>query len=215
MTARLYPRNWRGDGVPSFKPSGQKGWPIRGQDLVRLSADYWWVIGVGVVLTLARFSEAFLVLKGRAAGLPLALVPVVMVVMNVVYAATSAPAGALSDRIGRRPVLVAGLAALACADLALALMPGLAGLFVGVSLWGLYMWLTQGLLSALVADTAPEDLRGTAFGIFNLATAAALLAASGIAGLFWDRYGPSSTFLVGAVFAALAAAGLTLRRRQA
>ncbi|WP_249138403.1 MFS transporter [Phenylobacterium montanum] len=182
---------------------------------MRLSADYWWVIGVGVVLTLARFSEAFLVLKGRAAGLPLALVPVVMVVMNVVYAATSAPAGALSDRIGRRPVLVAGLAALACADLALALMPGLAGLFVGVSLWGLYMWLTQGLLSALVADTAPEDLRGTAFGIFNLATAAALLAASGIAGLFWDRYGPSSTFLVGAVFAALAAAGLTLRRRQA
>ncbi len=193
------------------KPSAQRGWPIRRADLARLGAGYWWVVLTGAILTLARFSEAFLVLKGRAAGLPVALVPLVMVVMNLVYAGIAAPAGALSDRVGRRPVLIVGLAVLVVADLVLANVPGLLGLFVGVGLWGLYMGLTQGLLSALVADTAPDDLRGTAFGIFNLVIAGALLAASALAGLLWQAAGPSATFIAGAGFAALAAFALALQ----
>ncbi len=194
------------------KQSGQRGWPIRRADLVRMSGAYWWVVVVGVVFTLARFSEAFLVLKGQDAGLPVALVPIVMVLMNLMYAAVSTPAGALSDRIGRRKVLIAGLLALVGADLVLGFAPGLVGLFLGASLWGLYMGLSQGLLSALVADTAPADLRGTAFGIFNLLTGGALLVASVLAGILWARYGPTATFAAGAGFAAIAAIALTTDR---
>ena len=193
---------------PTSKPNGHKGWPIRRVDLARLPAAYWLAVGIGVVMTLARFSEAFLLLKGQQAGLPLALVPLVMVLMNVVYAAIATPAGAWSDRIGRRKVLALGLAVLVLADLALAFAPGLGGLVVGVTCWGAYLGLTQGLLSALVADTAPENLRGTGFGIFNLVTGVALLVASTLAGLLWQTVGPSATFATGAVFAAVAAVGL-------
>ncbi len=189
----------------SLKPSGQRGWPIRRADLARMSGAFWWVVVIGVVFTLARFSEAFLVLKGQAAGVPVALVPMVMVVMNLVYSAISTPAGILSDRIGRRAVLVAAMVVLVAADLVLAFAPGLVGLFIGVGLWGAYMGLSQGLLSALVADTAPGDLRGTAFGIFNLVTGVALLLASTLAGVLWESYGPAATFLVGAGFAGMAA----------
>lgn len=190
------------------RPSGQKGWPVRRADLDRMSGAYWRVVIIGAVFTMARFSEAFLVLKGQQAGLPLALVPLVMVVMSLVYAILATPAGAWSDRAGRRKVLVAGLLVLVAADLALAFAPGLGGLFVGVALWGAYMGLSQGLLSALVADTAPEDLRGTAFGVFNLVTGVALLAASTLAGVLWHRFGSGATFSAGAVFAGIAAIGL-------
>ena len=190
------------------RPSRQKGWPIRRANLAHLSVAYWWVVVVGVVFTMARFSEAFLVLKGQEAGLPLALVPIAIVVMNAVYAAISTPAGVVSDRIGRRKVLVAGLAVLVAADLVLAFAPGITGLLVGAALWGAYMGLSQGLLSALIADTAPADLRGTAFGIFNLLTGLALLAASALAGVLWVRFGSTATFAAGAGFAAIAALAL-------
>lgn len=186
------------------RPSGQKGWPIKRADMARMSSAYWWTVAIGAAFTLARFSEAFLVLKGQQAGLPIALVPLVMVAMNLVYAIVATPAGALSDRIGRRAVLAMGLGVLIAADLALAFLPGLMGLFAGVALWGLFMGLTQGLLSALVADTAPDDLRGTAFGIFNLVTGGALLLASSLAGVLWERFGPAATFEAGAAFAGLA-----------
>ncbi|GHH25337.1 MFS transporter [Sphingomonas glacialis] len=188
------------------KPSGQKGWPIKRADLARMSPAYWWTVAIGAAFTLARFSEAFLVLKGQQAGLPIALVPLVMVAMNLVYAIVATPAGSLSDRIGRRAVLGVGLGVLIGADLVLAFLPGLVGLFVGVALWGLFMGLTQGLLSALVADTAPADLRGTAFGIFNLVTGTALLFASALAGVLWEEFGPTATFAAGAALATLAAA---------
>lgn len=194
------------------KHSGQKGWPIKRADMARMSPAYWWTVAIGAAFTLARFSEAFLVLKGQQAGLPIALVPLVMVAMNLVYAIVATPAGALSDRVGRRAVLGMGLGVLIAADLALAFLPGLVGLFIGVALWGLFMGLTQGLLSALVADTAPADLRGTAFGIFNLVTGAALLLASTLAGVLWERFGPSATFEAGAVLAALAAAVIAISR---
>ncbi|PSC04294.1 MFS transporter [Alsobacter soli] len=182
--------------------------PIRLLDTAQLGGAFWAVTGVAAVLTLARFSEAFLVLRSCDAGLPVAWVPIVMVAMNIVYALSSYPAGALSDRLGRRGVMVVGVAFLIGADLLLAINGSFAVLLAGVALWGLHMGFTQGLLATLVADTAPARLRGTAFGVFNLAAGVAMLAASLIAGALWDAYGAPATFLSGAAFTTLALAGL-------
>jgi len=189
--------------------------PIGWREVGRLGAPFWAVVGVGVVFSLARFSEAFLILRAHDAGLALALTPLVLIVMNVVYAVCAAPAGALSDRIGRRGLLALGMVVLMVADGALALWPGLVGVLVGVALWGLHLGLTQGLLSALVADAAPAEARGTAFGLFNLLTGLALLVASGLAGVVWDLAGPAATFEVGGGFALLALAGLVAQARAA
>ncbi len=179
--------------------------PIRLVDLRRLDPAFWGIVGVGIVFTLARFSEAFLVLKAYNEGLPLALAPLVLVVMNLVYTLGAYPAGAWSDQASPARLLLWGLAALIAADLALAFAPGLTGAFVGIALWGAHMALTQGLLAKLVAQHAPADLRGSAFGMFNLATGVAMLAASVVAGLLWQHIGPAATFAAGAGFAALAA----------
>lgn len=178
--------------------------PIHFRDVRKLSAAFWAVVALGVVFTLARFSEAFLILKANAEGLTPALAPLVLVVMNVVYAFGAYPAGALSDSLHERGLLGLGLMALIAADLSLALASGLFGVFAGVALWGAHMALTQGLLAKLVAARAPAALRGSAFGIFNLATGLSLLAASVLAGLLWDRIGPAAPFLAGAGFAAFA-----------
>ncbi|HXF87266.1 MAG TPA: MFS transporter [Xanthobacteraceae bacterium] len=188
--------------------------PLSRAELTRLGAMYWWIIGIATVFTLARFSEAFLVLKAQAVGVPIYLVPGVMVAMNVFYAIAAYPAGILSDKVGRMPILLAGLALLIAADVVLALASGFLGLAAGVVLWGLHMGFSQGLLASLVADAAPAELRGTAFGIFNLVTGAALLAASIIAGALWDVVGPAGTFWTGAAFAALAFTGLLSIRRR-
>ena len=188
--------------------------PLSRAELARLDAGYWAVVAIAAVFTLARFSEAFLILRAQAAGLDVALAPLVMVVMNVVYAVASWPAGALSDRLGRYGVIVGGFALLIVADLALALGSGVAWVMLGVALWGLHMGMTQGTLSALVADTAPEHLRGTAFGGFNLVSGLAQLAASVIAGALWGAFGPEGTFLAGAVFTAVALAALPVVRRR-
>lgn len=187
--------------------------PLSRAELSRLDITYWMVVAVAAVFTLARFSEAFLLLRAQSVGLHLTFVPVVMVVMNVVYAFSAWPAGALSDRIGRYGLLTAGFALLIVADLVLAFGNSVAPVMIGVALWGLHMGLTQGLLSALVADTAPAELRGTAFGMFNLVSGIALLAASVIAGELWDRIGPDGTFLAGALFTAVALAALPFARR--
>ncbi len=189
----------------------KRGWPIHIADLKRLPPRFWVVVGIGIVFTLARFSEAFLVLKALRSGLTLALLPLVYVWMNVVYALLAGPAGALSDRIGRTKVLLAGLCAQVIADGVLAFVPGIIGVFVGVGLWGMYLGLSQSLLSALIADASPEDLRGTAFGLFNLLTGLGLLTASLVAGLLWDAYGPRATFVAAAVFSMLAAAMMAVR----
>ena len=190
--------------------------PLSRSELGRLGALYWWIVAGAAVFTLARFSEAFLVLKAQAIGMPLVLVPVVLVIMNVAYAASAYPVGVFADRIGRVLLLIAGLLFLVAADVILAFSSGFFGLGVGVVLWGLHMGFTQGLLAALVADAAPAELRGTAFGMFNLVTGIALLAASVIAGGLWDRVGPQGTFLAGAAFAVLTLIGLiALRTRLA
>lgn len=187
--------------------------PIRREDLRRLGGDYWWVVGVGAVFTLARFSEAFLVLRAEQSGVPLALVPLVMVAMNGVYGASAYPFGRLADRMDHRTLLAMGLVVLIAADLVLASGTHWATLLAGVALWGVHMGLTQGLLATMVADTAPADLRGTAFGFFNLVSGVAMLLASVLAGLLWDQLGAAFTFYASAVFSALALAGLLLPRR--
>ncbi|HVZ50661.1 MAG TPA: MFS transporter [Pseudolabrys sp.] len=187
--------------------------PLSRAELSRLDIAYWMVVGVSAVFTLARFSEAFLLLRAQSVGLALTFVPAVMVIMNVVYAFSAWPAGALSDSIGRYRLLFAGFALLIVADLVLAFGNSVWAVMAGVALWGLHMGLTQGLLAALVADTAPAELRGTAFGMFNLVSGVALLAASVIAGELWDRIGPDGTFLAGALFTAVALAALPFARR--
>ncbi|MET4797921.1 MFS transporter [Bradyrhizobium sp. LB11.1] len=192
---------------PSREPAKN---PLNTAAMRQLGPVYWRVVAVGVVFTLARFSEAFLILRAQNIGLNAMWVPAVLVLMNIAYALSAYPAGVLSDRINRTALLALGLVFLAGADLALALLPSLPGLALGVVLWGLHMGLTQGLLSALVADTAPQNLRGTAFGYFNLFTGLALLAASVIAGALWDVYGPAGTFLAGLGFALAALVGLLM-----
>jgi MFS family permease len=178
----------------------------------RLPRRYWLVVPVGAVLTLARFSEAFLVLRAQSVGFAIGHVPVVMIVMNVIYAGVAYPAGIAADRFSRRMLLIAGLAMLIAADLVLAAAAAPSHVLVGAALWGAHMGLTQGLLSKLVADASPVDLRGTTFGIFNLVSGAALLLASVIAGALWSAIGAPATFLAGATFAALAAVGLLAYR---
>lgn len=188
--------------------------PLSRRELARLPRRYWSVVLLASVFTLARFSEAFLILRAQGAGLSVTWVPLVLVVMNVVYALAAYPAGALSDRIGRFGLLAAGLVVLIAADLVLAWAPGLAAIALGVVLWGLHMALTQGLLAALVADSAPSDLRGTAFGVFNLVSGVALLVASVLAGALWDVMGAPATFLAGAGLAAASLIGLFALRRS-
>lgn len=182
--------------------------PVRIADLRQLPRAFWLLVAIGAVFTLARFSEAFLILKANAEGLPLALAPLVLVTMNAVYALAAYPLGSLSDRLSAKTVLIAGLLVLIASDLALAMLPGVTGAFVGIALWGVHMAATQGLFAKLVADRSPPELRGSAYGIFNLVTGLALLAASVIAGLVWDASGPAATFLVGAGCAIIALAGL-------
>ena len=186
--------------------------PIGLAEIKRLGPSYWWIAGIAAVFTLARFSEAFLILRAQDVGLPITLVPAVLVVMNVVYALAAYPAGVASDRMNRTTLLIVGLVLLIAADLALALLPSIGGVALGVVLWGLHMGLTQGLFAALVADAAPPELRGTAYGFFNLLTGVAMLAASVIAGALWDATGPKGTFVAGACFAFLALAGLLALR---
>jgi len=187
--------------------------PIRRSDLSRLGKGFWIVTGVGVLFSLARISEAFLVLKVHAEGLSLALAPLAMVAMSLVYALGAYPAGALSDRMPPRVLLLWGIVALIAADLLLAFAPGLVGAFAGIALWGLHMALTQGVLARMIADSAPPELRGSAFGLFSLTTGLAMLAASVIGGLLWDALGSQATFAAAAAFAAASALALAVFRR--
>jgi MFS family permease len=177
--------------------------PLTLGGLKTLGGGYWIVVAIGAVLTLARFSEAFLILRAQEAGLALALAPLVLVIMNIVYAASAYPLGALSDRIDRKLMLVLGFAILIISDIVLAIAPNLSAVLVGVALWGLHMGMTQGLLAALVSDEAPASLRATSFGVFNFASGIALLLASLIAGALWATAGSYATFLAGAAFTAI------------
>lgn len=185
--------------------------PIRRESLRRLSAGYWWVVVIGAVFTLARFSEAFLILRAEQGGLPIAYTPLVLIGMNVVYALSAYPFGKLSDRMSHVKLLSLGLVVLIGADILLAYSNHWIWVWAGITLWGLHMGITQGLLATMVADNAPADLRGTAYGFFNLVSGVAMLIASALAGLLWDQLGASTTFVAGAIFSALAMVIMVLR----
>lgn len=186
--------------------------PISRAAIAQLSTKYWWVVIIGAILTLARFSEAFLVLRAYQGGLSLAWTPLVFVIMNITYAALAYPLGKLADKVNHRTLLLLGILPLIAADLLLAHSAQLDWVGVGLVFWGVHMAATQGLLAAMVADTAPPALRGTAFGVFNLASGLTMLVASGLAGLLWDQLGAGATFYAGAIFSALALLLLALRK---
>jgi MFS family permease len=188
--------------------------PIRRESLRRLGNAYWWIVGVGAVFTLARFSEAFLILRAQQGGLAAAWTPLVLIGMNIVYAVGAYPFGKLSDKVSHRALLAVGLLVLIAADALLAASGAGILLWGGIALWGLHMAMTQGLLAAMVAKAAPAGLRGTAFGFFNLVSGLAMLLASGVAGLLWDHWGAPATFIAGAVFSAAALSVLVLRPRS-
>jgi MFS family permease len=183
-------------------------------DINRLPVGYWLIVALGAVFTLARFSEAFLILRAQDVGLAIGYVPVVMIVMNIFYSLFAYPAGAAADRLSARTLLFLGLAILVVADVVLAMAASPSTTFAGAALWGVHMAFTEGLLSKLVADAAPAKLRGTAFGMFSLARGIALFLASFIAGSLWTAFGASATFIAGASFAILAATGLLFYRPE-
>lgn len=195
---------------PSGSPDVKS--PLSLAAMKRLGSGYWRVVLVAMAFNLARFSEAFLILRAHDVGVPTLWVPTVLVAMNIVYALVAYPAGVLSDRFDRKKMLAIGLIVLGCADVALALTPNIAGIAVGLVLWGLHMGLTQGLFATLVADASPPELRGTAFGCFNLWAGLSMLVASLIAGWLWDLYGPGATFGAGGIFTLLALGGLLAMR---
>ena len=200
---------------PEAAHDGSRSNPISRSNLRRLGRSYWWTVLVGAVFTLARFSEAFLVLRAQQSGVPLALVPLVMVAMNLIYAASAYPFGKLSDRMNHGTLLFFGQLVLALADLVLGSSTHWTALLAGIALWGVHMGLTQGLLATMVADAAPADLRGTAYGFFNLMSGLAMLIASALAGWLWDRMGAEYTFYSGAALCGLTLVCLMLRPARA
>lgn len=197
---------------PDGKPRRGASSPIAWRTLSDLGGAYWWVVAAGGIFTLARFSEAFLILRAQQLGLPDSYAPLVLVLMNVVYAVSAYPFGKLADRMSHRTLLAVGLAVLIVSDLVLAQAQSIATVSAGIALWGLHMGMTQGLLATMVAATAPVRLRGTAFGFFNLVGGIAMLIASVLAGLLWDTHGAPVTFYAGAAFSGLALAMLALYR---
>ena len=185
------------------------------RELNQFGKGFWIVVAIGAMVTLARFSEAFLVLCASDAGLRIAWSPLALVVMNLTYFLSAYPVGRLSDRVGRVGLLVVGLAVLIVADIVLALGQNVATVLAGIAVWGLHMGLTQGIFAAMVADNAPPELRGSAFGIFNFLCGLVALLASLLAGALWQFYGPAATFYAGAIFSAAALAALLGWRRRA
>ncbi|HHT8903431.1 MFS transporter [Burkholderia cenocepacia] len=177
--------------------------PLHWRALREFPARYWFVVVIGATFTLARFSEAFLVLRAQQTGLDLAWIPAVMVVMSLAYSLSAYPVGILSDRLDRRLLLAIGMALLIAADLLLGIGKSIPSMFIGVAVWGLHMGFTQGILATMVSETSPATLRGTAFGVFNLASGMCMLPASAIAGGLWERFGASVTFLAGAALVAI------------
>jgi MFS family permease len=177
--------------------------PLHWRSMREFSGRYWYVVGIGATFTLARFSEAFLVLRAQQTGLDIAWIPGVMVVMSLTYSLSAYPAGVLSDRWDRRALLACGLVLLIAADVLLGAGSSMLTLFAGVAVWGLHMGFTQGILAAMVAESAPPSLRGTAFGVFNLASGVCMLLSSAIAGWLWDRSGAPATFFAGAAIAVI------------
>ena len=188
--------------------------PIHPRELRRFSGAYWWVVVLGAVFSLSRFSEAFLILRGQQSGLSLTWAPLVMVVMSASYAVSAYPAGKRSDRTPRTTMLGISLVPLILAHIVLARTETVVALLVGVALWGLHMGFSQGTLSALVADATPRNLKGTAFGVFNLVCGVAMIPSNWLAGWLWQAHGAQTAFYVGAALATATLVLLVLTRHR-
>jgi MFS family permease len=196
---------------PPRAPGARRVNPVSRAELARLPGRYWWIVAIGGVFTLARFSEAFLILRAQQAGLAVAWTPMVLIAMNLVYSVAAYPFGRLADRVSHARLLGAGLVVLMAADVVLAAGRGMPLILAGIALWGLHLGMTQGLLATMVADASPPELRGTAFGLFNFVSGGAMLAASLLAGLLWDHAGAPATFITGAAFCLLTLAAMARR----
>ena len=177
--------------------------PLHWRALRSFPARYWFVVAIGSAFTLARFSEAFLVLRAQQTGLAMAWIPGVMVVMSLAYALSAWPVGILSDRLDPRKLLALGMGLLIVADLLLGVGGSVPTILIGTAVWGLHMGFTQGILAAMVSEAAPASLRGTAFGVFNLIGGICMLLASALAGELWARFGAPVTFFTGAALVVL------------
>ncbi len=203
---------WLGVAEPEHAPRSEA--PQAVWHMPKLPAAFWAVFGFGIIVTLARFSEAFLILRAQDLGLSLLHLPLVLILMNAGAALSAYPAGVISDRIGRRGLLLAGIVVLIVADALLALAQGTVMVVVASGIWGLHLGMMSGLLSAEVAATVPDDIRATAFGVFNFGTGIALMLASGIAGVVWEVFSPEATFWLGGGLSVLALAlGAGLHRK--
>lgn len=202
---------WAGVEEPIPSQPKKRHNPICRKNLQQLSYSYWWVVGIGAVFTLARFSEAFLVLRAMQSGLSITFIPLVMVVMSLTYSLSAYPFGKLSDEMSHTKLLTMGLIILISADFVLAINGQWLVVLIGAALWGLHMGMTQGLLARMVADTTPDYLWGTAYGFFNLISGIAMLVASFLAGFLWEQLGPEFTFYIGAVFCGVALFGLACK----
>jgi len=197
--------------LPFAVDAGERRFSIQGKDLAALPARFWWVIAIAGLLALARFSQAFIVLKADDVGLEAAFLPIMLAVMYLVYSMTAYPFGVLADYVDRRLQLGIGAVVLIGADVILATAGDIWWTVLGAALWGLQMGVTQGLLGATVADAAPDHLRGVAFGFYDVANGVAALGASAGAGMLWTVAGPAAAFGTGAFIAAAATLMLMLR----
>ncbi len=179
-----------------------------------LPTGFWHLLVLTALFSLARLSEAFLVLRAQELQLALLWIPLVMIVMSAVYSLSSYPAGLLATRFGKNALFAASLVALVAATSVLAWLPGTPGLWLGVALWGLHMGLSQGGLSAAVAEFAPAELRATAFGLFHFVTGIFQLLSGAFAGWLWAYHGSSAAFMAGTAWALLALAVLVAQGRR-
>lgn len=188
---------------PADRP--RPAFPLRPSQVRRLRGVFWGSMAIIMLLLIPRFSEGFLLLKAQQSGISVTWVPLLLAAVNLVAAPVSFPAGRLSDRIGRRHLVMSGFAVLVAAQLVLTVTDGPIGVLVGALFWGLHLGMTQGVLAAMIVDHAPADLRGTAFGVFHVASGLAVLVGSFGAGWIWDQLGSTTMF---ATAAAIGVAGL-------
>lgn len=196
---------------PKNAPTGET--PMKAWKFNHFSAAFWEACAMGFILQLSRLGDAFLILRAKDFGVATHFLPGVLIVMNIVYSLTSYPAGSLSDRVGRKTVITFGFLLLALANGLLALNASIVITFLGIVLWGIQMGLTQSNLIALVTDTCPATLRGTALGIYNLFSAIAMIIGGSSTGYIWDHFGASTAFYVAASVSVIGLVLLQFQRR--
>ena len=189
---------------PRQQQNQQRVNPLNRSALSSLGSNYWWLLLAVLIFNLGNSSDAFLLLKAQQVGIPAAFIPLTLVVQNLTYALFAYPLGRLSDRISRRQLLIGGWLIYALVYGGLALVDRAPQFWGLLAVYGVHLAMTQGTITALVADLVPANLRGTAFGFLNLAVGVALFPASLLAGLLWQQLGSGVAFAVSSGLALIA-----------